>query len=44
MKESGVDQLPRTTTEAESKFGENYQNSLEKLKASNTEMLNCINY
>ena len=44
MKESRVDQLPHTMTEAESEFGENYRNSLEKLKASNTEMLNCIDY
>ena len=44
MKESRVDQLPRTMEDAESEFGENYQNSLEKLKTSNTEILNCIDY
>ena len=44
MKESGVDQLPHTTTEAKSEFGENYQNLLEKWKTSNTEMLKCIDY
>ena len=44
MKGSRVDQLPCTMTEAQSKFGENYQNSLGKSKTSNTEMLNCIDY
>ena len=44
MKGSTVDQSPYTMTEAQSKFGENYQNSLGKSKTSNTEMLNCIDY
>ena len=44
VKESRVDQLPRTMTEAQSKFGENYQNLLGKSKTLNTEMLNCIDY